>query len=69
MVAGVPTTAAISAIASVPGDVAAPNVTVASSAAAVDSSVTDVISAVGVAWTPAFVLLSAVSGPPLMLLF
>jgi hypothetical protein len=67
-VAGFPTVADISAIASVPGVVAAPNIPVAS-AAAVDSAVTDVISAVGVAWTPAVVLLYAVSGPPLMLLF
>ncbi len=67
-VAGVPTAADISATANVPGVVAAPNIPVAS-AAAVDSAVTDVIFAVGVASAPAVVLLSAVSGPPLLLLF
>ncbi len=67
-VAGVPTAADISVIASLPGVVAALNIPVAS-AAAVDSAVTDVISAVGIASAPAVVLLSAVSGPPLMLLF
>ncbi len=55
-VAGVPTAADISAIASVPGVVGAPNIPVAS-AAAVDSAVTDAISAVGNASAPAVVLL------------